>query len=86
MEQVADEGFVQEVCIYLLSRLFLVFYLIICRFGDKATTSASPSRILNCFALLFLVLTHGSALFAVSRCNSGSISSVLILPLPADHS
>ena len=34
----------------------------------------------------FLVLSHGSALFPVSRCNSGSISSFLIFPLPADHS
>ena len=34
----------------------------------------------------FLVLFHGSALFAVWICNSGSISSFLIFPLPADHS
>ena len=34
----------------------------------------------------FLVLFHGSALFAISICKSGSISSFLIFPLPADHS
>ena len=33
-----------------------------------------------------LILFHGSALFAVSICNNGSISSVLIFSLPADHS
>ena len=34
----------------------------------------------------FLVLSHGLALFAVSRCYSGSISNFLIFPLPVDHS
>ena len=66
-----------------------LFYLIIRRFGDKATTSASPSRELDFqdgVALLFQVLFHGSALFAISICNSGSISSFLIFSLPADHS
>ena len=34
----------------------------------------------------FLVLFPGSALFAISVCNSGSISSFLIFSLPTDHS
>ena len=34
----------------------------------------------------FLVLFHGSALFAISIWDSGSISRFLIFPLPADHS
>ena len=34
----------------------------------------------------FLVLFDGSALFGVSICSNGSISSFLIFPLPADHS
>ena len=76
-------------CIYLLSRLFLVLYLFVRRFGDKATTSASLSRVLNFqdgVALLFSSFVHGSALFAISRCNGGSIWNFLIFPLPADHS
>ena len=63
--------------------------LFVAEFGDKATTSASPSRVLDFqdgVALLFQVLFHGSALFGVSICNSGSISSFLIFSLPADHS
>ena len=38
------------------------------------------------FPCYFLVLSHGLALFAVSRCYSGSISNFLIFPLPVDHS
>ena len=34
----------------------------------------------------FLVLPRGLALFAVSRCYSGSISNFLIFRLPVDHS
>ena len=54
----------------------------------RALTSASPYRVLNFqdgVTLLFLVLSHGSPLFDLSRCNRCSISSFLIFPLPADH-
>lgn len=33
----------------------------------------------------FLVVSYGSALDVVSKCSSGSISSCLMSPLPADH-
>ena len=64
------------------------FYMVFSVKSIRAITSASPYRVLNFqdgVALLFLVLSHGSALFAVSRCYRCSISSFLIFPLPADY-
>ena len=55
------------------------------RLGDKATASASPSRVQNFKMASLSFVSYGSPLFAISKCNSCSISSCLILPLPADH-
>ena len=55
------------------------------RFGDKATASASPSRVQNFKMASLSFVSYGSPLFAILKCNSCSISSCLILPLPADH-
>ena len=61
--------------------LFEIWKQTIHRFGDKATASASPSRVQNFKMASLSFVSYGSPLFAISKC----ISSCLILPLPADH-
>ena len=74
--------------LHLFTESFVSFLLLVILETRQLLVPVPPEYWIFKMASLcyFLVLFHGSALFGVSICNSGSISSFLIFSLPADHS